>query len=432
MSFTHFAVLLRHRLAHHFGQASELPPPLLPEDGDDSPLARFARARHVSAEEYTALTVALTPHLRPQFFEQIVTEFLPQGGDIPEIGGVKATNQRTFLPTGETLLFLLAGNDLARRLEVQQLFDPEHFFQREKILYLEELRAGEPAMSGRLILDPEYVELFTHGRVSRPRFGLNFPADRVETQLSWEDLVLPAETLQQVQELLIWLRHGQTLLHDYGFGKRLKPGYRALFWGPPGTGKTLTAGLLGKHSGRDVYKIDLSMVVSKYIGETEKNLAGLFDKAENKDWILFFDEADALFSKRTNVRDAHDKYANQEVSYLLQRVEHFSGLVILASNFKSNIDEAFVRRFQSIIHFPLPKAAERLLLWQKSFPEKMPLNGVNLPALAQKYELTGASINNVVQYACLQTLERGDTHVHEADLREGIIREFGKEGKIVS
>jgi len=247
--------------------------------------------------------------------------------------------------------------------------------------------------------------------------------------MEWEDLVLNAQTLKEVNELLIWLEHGQTLLEDYDMAKRLKPGYRALFHGPPGTGKTLTAGLLGKYTGRDVYKIDLSMVVSKFIGETEKNLSNLFDRAEHKDWILFFDEADALFGKRTNVRDAHDKYANQEVSYLLQRVENFGGLVILATNFKSNIDDAFTRRFQSVIHFPVPKSAERLLLWQKALPIKMQINELNINQLAMKYEMTGASILNVVQYACLRTLERGTNHILEQDIREGIVREFNKEGK---
>src|SRR5690606_1665724 len=152
-------------------------------------------------------------------------------------------------------------------------------------------------------------------------------------------------------------------MKDWGMEKRLNPGFRVLFHGPPGTGKTLTASLLGKYTGKEVYKIDLSMVVSKFIGETEKNLANLFDKAENKDWILFFDEADALFGKRTNVRDAHDKYANQEVSFLLQRTETYAGLVILATNFKNNIDDAFARRFQSHIYFPSPAFGERLKIW---------------------------------------------------------------------
>ena len=211
----------------------------------------------------------------------------------------------------------------------------------------------------------------------------------------------------------------------------IKPGYRALFHGPPGTGKTLTAALLGKLTGRDVFRVDLSMIVSKFIGETEKNLAHLFDRAENKDWILFFDEADALFGKRTGVRDAHDRYANQEVSYLLQRVETFGGLVILASNFKANIDEAFIRRFQSIIHFPMPRTAERLRLWQQSLPPHIALDtDVNLKMLAERYELSGASIVNIVQYCCLTALSRNDKVLTNQDLRNGIAREFGKEGKI--
>ena len=203
--------------------------------------------------------------------------------------------------------------------------------------------------------------------------------------------------------------------------------------GPPGTGKTLTAALLGKLTGRDVYRIDLSMIISKFIGETEKNLAQLFDRAENKDWILFFDEADALFGKRTGVRDAHDRYANQEVSYLLQRVETFGGLVILASNFKANIDEAFIRRFQSIIHFPLPRASERLKLWQQSLPTDMALAAdVNLKLLSERYELSGASVVNIVHYCCLNALSRGVLTLTNEDLRAGIAREFGKEGKIFS
>lgn len=138
----------------------------------------------------------------------------------------------------------------------------------------------------------------------------------------------------------------------------VKPGYRTLFYGSSGTSKTLTAALLGKMTGRGVYRINLSKMVSKYIGETEKNLAQIFDRAEKEEWILFFDEADALFGKRTSIKDSYDRYANQEVSYLLQRMEDFNGLVILESNLKK-IDEAFMRRFQSIIHFPLHGKDER-------------------------------------------------------------------------
>ena len=434
---SHLAAIAQQRLSPFFLEKPEnaektkkLPKLEIPTD--DTPLAQFLQQHKLTADEYAILAIGMVSHVQPHFFDNLMREYMPGGGDFPQIGGTRGANFRGFLPTGETALFLLAGEDPKRRFEVQQVFAPDHFFSRKKILWLEDVTPGEPAMSGRVVLAPEYVDLFITGKVVPPRFSTLFPAERVETNLEWSDLVLNPQTLEQVQELLVWLKHGQTLLDHYGLGKRIKPGFRALFWGPPGTGKTLTAGLLGKHSGRDVYKIDLSMVVSKFIGETEKNLANLFDRAENKDWILFFDEADALFGKRTSVRDAHDKYANQEVSYLLQRVETYGGLVILASNFKSNIDEAFIRRFQSIIHFPMPRPAERLRLWQQSFPEKLMPNGqTNLSALAQKYELSGAAILNIVQFACLRALERGQERILDADLKEGVIREFGKEGKIV-
>jgi SpoVK/Ycf46/Vps4 family AAA+-type ATPase len=287
-------------------------------------------------------------------------------------------------------------------------------------------------MSGRIILSQDYVDLFTTGRVARPRFSINFPAELLETDLEWDDLVLHGDSLEQTKELQDWVRHGETLMNDWEMRRKLKPGYRVLFHGPPGTGKTLTASLLGKYTGRDVYRIDLSAVVSKYIGETEKNLANLFSRANKKNWILFFDEADALFGKRTNVRDAHDKYANQEVSYLLQRLEHYNGMVILATNIKSNIDDAFSRRFQSIVYFPMPGVNERLLLWKKAFPERVRrADDVDLTTLAQKYELTGAAITNIVQYACLRSLARGEEMICNNDLIKGIKRELEKEGRIL-
>ncbi|EXI69464.1 MAG: ATP-dependent zinc metalloprotease FtsH 3 [Candidatus Accumulibacter sp. SK-11] len=213
-------------------------------------------------------------------------------------------------------------------------------------------------------------------------------------------------------------------------GPKLRPGYRALFYGPPGTGKTMTACLLGKSTGREVYKVDLALVVSKYIGETEKNLARVFDQAQHKGWILFFDEADALFGKRTETRDAHDRYANQEVSFLLQRIETFDGIAILASNQKDNIDQAFARRFESIIYFPMPRQEERLRLWRQGFSPKARIDeGVDLDKIAAQYELCGGAIMNVVRYASLQALESGDSVITLETLQRGIRREHVKEGK---
>lgn len=435
-SLIYLRELLKTRLLLHFGKKSmyrDLGEIVVPAfNGTNTPFTHFVSEMELTREEYSVLLLSLAPHVQASFFDAIIAEVIPDAGDYPLLGGTRGKQFRGFLPTGETALFLLAGDDLQRRFDVQYIFNEDHLFARQRILRLEDPQEGEPLMSGRLILDQDFVELFTLGQVALPKFTMSFPARRIHTEMEWEDLVLNGQTLKQVHELEDWIKHGNTLLYDWGMNKRIKPGYRALFYGPPGTGKTLTASLLGKYTNREVYKVDLSMVVSKFIGETEKNLSRLFAKAENKDWILFFDEADSLFGKRTGVRDAHDKYANQEVSYLLQRVESYNGLVILASNFKTNIDEAFMRRFQSVIHFPMPKSEERLRIWELAFPAAVNLSGeIILAHVAKKYELSGSSIMNVVQYCCLRALSNGSRTVRLTDIQDGVRREFAKEGKVV-
>lgn len=431
--------LVKQRLDYHFSKNKrrstvvKIADITLP-NGDD-PLGRFIQHYHLSSEETYALLIALAPHIIPNFFDALVATFLPNGGYMPEFGGIKqeANTNRGMLPTGETLLFILAGNDIEKRLQYQTILSNDHFFTREKILYLDDVKIGEPILSGRLILDPEYVELFTTGGISVPKMSTTFPAQYISTELDWSDLVLSPKTYEQIKELENWVKHNETLMQNWGMHKKLKPGYRALFYGPPGTGKTLTATLLGKYTNKPVFKIDLSMIVSKYIGETEKNLASLFDKAQYKNWILFFDEADAIFGKRTNVRDAHDKYANQEVSYLLQRIENYPGLTILASNYKKNIDDAFTRRFQAMIYFPIPNADERLQLWQEAFPKNISIQAdVNLKKIAEKHELTGASIMNVVQYCCIEAIANEALEIDDDKIRQGIAREYAKEGKSTS
>jgi SpoVK/Ycf46/Vps4 family AAA+-type ATPase len=242
--------------------------------------------------------------------------------------------------------------------------------------------------------------------------------------------VLHPGTQRQIEEIETWIQYGDTLMNDWQMAPKLRPGFRSLFYGPPGTGKTMTACLLGKSTGRDVYRVDLSLVVSKYIGETEKNLARVFDQAQHKGWILFFDEADALFGKRSETRDAHDRYANQEISFLLQRVETFDGIAILASNQRENLDDAFARRFESIIYFPMPRPEERLRLWRQGISPKAKLEeGLDLAGVARDHTLSGGSIMNVIRYASLQALKSGDSIITADDIMQGIRREYAKEGK---
>jgi len=393
----------------------------------------ISRKFGLSTEEQLVFILALVPHISPNFLDDIIQKNLKNSGDFPQIGGTRGKAFRGMIPTGETAIFVLAGGDHSQRSRIQSLFSEEHKFARNRILWLEEVPYGEPRMSGRIIMNPDIVEQVLSGKISKPRFSMDFPAEYITTELENDDLVLDKSTREQVAELQNWVKHHDALMNQWNLKRWVKPGYRALFHGPPGTGKTLTAMILGKNTGREVFRIDLSMVVSKYIGETEKNLGQLFDRAKSKDWILFFDEADALFGKRTSVRDAHDKYANQEVAYLLQKIESHDGLVILASNFKSNIDEAFIRRFQSVIYFPPPTPAERFLLWKKTLPLR---NGLKLPnddelmAISRKYEITGAGIVNVVQFCSLHSLANNKRAITIEQIQSGIEREYLKEGKV--
>jgi AAA+ superfamily predicted ATPase len=405
---------------------------LNPKIFGNSLIENFIKRNELSQPEIITLLVALVPHISPEFFSNIIAEYLPNGGDFPEFGGVKGKNHRGILPTGETVLYILAGKDIEKRIEVSKLFEEEHLFAKKSVLYIEQVPVGEPKMSGRLILDEEYVDLFLFGKISRPKLSSDFPAQLINTDLEWKDLVLQEKTLNDIREIETWLNYNDQLLDSWKMHGKIKPGYRILFYGPPGTGKTMTACLLGKYTKRDVFRVDLSMVVSKYIGETEKNLSKLFDKAANKDWILFFDEADSVFGKRTNVRDAHDKYANQEVSYLLQRIEAHAGLVILASNMKANIDSSFTRRFNSFVEFENPGILERYKLWTNYLPENVLLDSqIDLNEMAKNYDLTGANIVNVIQYTGLQTLQKKNPAVALVDLMRGIRKEYQKEGKML-
>lgn len=424
--------LISERFAWYLGQSSKSVRPLDVDGFDAAQFADLNNGGELSPQEHVVLLLALVPHIRPDFFGRLIGQYLPDGGDLPEFGGVRGEHHRGVLPTGETAQFVLAGDDLHGRLEVQRLLSSEHWFARRRVLWLDTVREGEPLMSGRLILDPEIVELLTTGTVSLPRFSADFPAEPIQTEMEWEDVVLHPATLRQIHEIEHWVRYNETLRDEWGMGKRVKPGYRALFYGPPGTGKTLTATLLGKSTGRPVFRIDLSRVVSKYIGETEKNLSRLFDKAEHKEWILFFDEADALFGKRTDIRDAHDKYANQEVAYLLQRIENYAGLVILATNQRGNVDDAFLRRFQAAVSFPMPQSEDRRAIWLRTFPPQITIDDdVDWYEVARRFELTGAGIVNVAQFCAIEALADGTQAIGRSLLEAAIIRELVKEGKIV-
>lgn len=429
-----FLEVINTRIKLHFDKECdckdifEIAPPLV--ENDSSTFANFVNHYQLTFAERIVFVLSLVPYIKPQLLDVFLTINQETGRQLTEFGGIKDNPAKSFIPTVETALFILGGQDLKKRFQYYHIFDAEHYFTKHNIIRLEGSRGNESNYDHPLSLSTEIIDLVTTGRSRKPAFSADFPAKFISTDLEWNDLVLEPYTMEQVLEIKSWIDFGHVMMNGMGLAKKIKPGYRSLFYGPSGTGKTLTASLLGKVTGLDVYKIDLSMVVSKYIGETEKNLEKIFQQAEYKNWILFFDEADALFGRRTSINDAHDRFANQEVSYLLQRVEDYNGVVILSSNMRSNIDEAFVRRFQSIIYFPIPRAGERYKLWSNAFSPKSTIEDkVNFRGIASAYELSGGSIMNVVRYATLMSLKKNTNIVSNEDIHEGIRKEFQKEGK---
>ncbi len=397
----------------------------------DSSTLKNSIKYELTPHELFILLAVLAPYLHPDFYMAAMTLLKKDGSQFSILGGKVKGDNKCFYPTGETVLFLLAGHDLSKRLDYYNLLDPESILILTNLIGIEPARPGSPYLSGQLFPTDELLAIIKSKKF-RPEYSTNFPASRIKTRMEWEDLILPYETHEDLEELRIWMEHGSSLLGNHELGKRLKPGYRSLFYGPPGTGKTLTATLIGKNFGVDVYRVDLSMVVSKWVGETEKNLKNIFDQATNKNWVLFFDEADSLFGKRTSTNSSNDRYANQEVSYLLQRIEDFPGLIILASNLRGNIDDAFNRRFQSVIYFPMPNAEIRHILWSKAFPKEFPMEAkIDIGKVAKKYELAGGAIINIVRYCALKAMDRKSHEILSDDLEHAIIREFKKEGKII-
>ena len=243
---------------------------------------------------------------------------------------------------------------------------------------------------------------------ARADLDLGALAQPVVPRFRLDELMLPPEQTRQLDEIVVAMRNLTRVHFEWGTARAWnESGLAALFAGPPGTGKTMAAEAIASELGLPMYRIDLSQVVNKYIGETEKNLRRLFDAADAADVILFFDEADALFGKRTEVKDAHDRYANLEVSYLLERMERFKGLAILATNRKKDLDEAFLRRLRFVLELPLPGPSERLRIWQGAMPRGVDASALDLPFLAQNFALAGGHIRGIVFQACLQSAGDG-------------------------
>ena len=270
------------------------------------------------------------------------------------------------------------------------------------------------------------------GARSQNAAGLDRLARRIEPRVGWADLVLPAPVVEQLGELTARARHRDRVLDDWGLARTsLKGrGVTALFAGDSGTGKTMSAEVIARSLGLDLYVIDLSTIVDKYIGETEKNLDRVFNEADRVNGVLLFDEADAIFGKRSEVKDARDRYANVEVAYLLQRMEVFDGMAILTTNLRANVDEAFLRRLDAIVEFPVPDVEDRRRLWERNLPGALPMtDDIDLDFLARRFTLSGGNIRNVAVGAAFRAAE-GERRVAMADLVRETAREYRKLGRL--
>lgn len=266
----------------------------------------------------------------------------------------------------------------------------------------------------------------------KSRQRLNTLTNQAVTQYNWDDIILPKDQKEQLIEICNQVKYRHVVYNDWGFGKKLVrgEGLNVLFAGPSGTGKTMAAEIMGNELGIDVYKIDLSNIVSKYIGETEKNLDRIFREGTTANAIIFFDEADSLFGKRSEVRDSHDRYANIEISYLLQKMEDYDGVIILATNLRKNMDEAFTRRMHFAVEFPMPEEPDRYRIWASMFPEKAPLGqDLDLSFLARQFSITGGNIRNIVVASAFLAAQDGGLITMENVIR-AMKREYQKMGKL--
>jgi len=336
--------------------------------------------------------------------------------------------------------------EYAQRLTLWQYFLDQNESQAHDALDLEAL-AGQFTLTSGQIRDAvasaydlavqanrplENEDLFIAVRAhSNPRLATL--ARKIVPRYDWLDIILPDDQRSILREIVATVRGRPLVLEEWGVGQKLASsnGVTVLFAGPPGTGKTMAAEIIAQELRLDLYKIDLSSIISKYIGETEKNLERIFNEAATSNAILFFDEADAIFGKRSEVKDAHDRYANIEVSYLLQRMEAYDGVTILATNLRANLDEAFTRRLQFAVDFPFPEKEDRLRIWETLFPPDVPRAGdIDLGLLANRFKLAGGSIRNIIITAAYLAAADGQ-QVTMDHLFHGTRRELQKMGRLV-
>ena len=384
--------------------------PELPKTDSDSPYGMIINTYQLQEMDRVLLALGIASAHYPSLFKSFIQIEESSSAFAIDVGGEYNKTNRSFKPTFQTALFLLAGKDLSLWSLYNAKLIAESVLLQNDIIYN---RTETDFIYGKIELDKAYLNYFLSGKKPRLDHGTYFPGSLYESDLTLDDIVLEPMVREQIKPIGQYIKALES-----GFFKsnehHFKSGFIALFYGAPGTGKTMLAGILANTYGIDMYHVDLSQVVSKYIGETEKNLEILFNRLQGKNCMLFFDEADSLFGKRSDVKDAHDRYANQEVSYLLQRIEKFDGLTVLASNFENNMDEAFKRRIDLSINIIRPTEATREALWKQYLPKNVMFESeAFLKHLAKDYSYTGSNIRNIMKNVAIALHNEGGKSIEQ-------------------
>lgn len=377
----------------------------------DGPLAKLCDHLPLSDIELLLLVAALAPYVDERY-----ARLLASLSDRPGADGV----------TGEALRNLCGRTRLGRQKATTALA-PDGPLRGLQLIEVEPSEEGP--LAGRVRVPDDILTGLVGAPPVAPQLSPEFPASPLHTVHGVEDLVVPRATKQRIRDVLDRLASRPTVLGEWGIGGHHDgvEGLTVMLHGPPGTGKTMTAAVLAKKAGLLALRVDLSTLVSKYIGETAKNLESVFRFAERNPCLLFFDEADAVFGKRGDVSDARDRYANQEISYLLQRIETFPGVVVLATNLLANIDAAFTRRIDVMIEMVAPDKRLRRQLWERAYPAAVPVDDVDFAELATRYELTGAQIRDAAIEAAYQAASNGGV-VTTDHLEAAVAHQFAKSG----
>jgi len=399
----------------------EIPLPELPETG--SPYADTVKRWQVDIYSRLALALAMAPHIRPEVLDIFLGKSQVHDKGYTEFGGVTDKSHSGFLPTGQTLNFLISASKPELINETMSILGKDSILIQEQVLMLAPADKYAPRLSGLLAISLEWLDYFLTGRKGGPEYSAAFPAQILTTDMMWDDLVADQAIQAQLSEIKTWMADGDELMKKWGLDKKIKPGYKAVFYGAQGTGKTLAATLLGKDSGRDVYRADLAMISTGDTEKIEAQLYQLFSVAEGKNMILYFDNADILFEKQ----GTGNGHGYTLAAYMQHYMESFPGVAILSAGHAVYTDSKLASLLQAFIHFTMPNANERYQLWQSALPRDIALSeDTDMRKIAEDHVLSGGSIMNAVRFCALASAKRNDSVIQRADILSGIEREMKK------